>query len=267
MSSPVLRWTTIGAVLLLAAIAAVVSYSHMYDLALRHGEPEWRAALFPLSVDGMVVAASMTLLADARQGRRGGVLPWSLLILGSLASLAANVAVADPTVWSRIIHAWPSVALIGSYELLMRQFRGAACVRDVHAMRTQITDDQANDDRAAGGLDAEPEDVPDRSDLRVVHEQRWSSSQDSVESVATDSPPPPALQRDAWTWALANRREDGSLPTGEEVAEQFERKPRWGRLVKQRGEKGLLTGSNGRADANAEDQVVKSGVPGAGAVV
>ncbi|QVQ53397.1 DUF2637 domain-containing protein [Spiractinospora alimapuensis] len=267
MSSPVLRWTTIGAVLLLAGIAAVVSYSHMYDLALRHGEPEWRAALFPLSVDGMVVAASMTLLADARQGRRGGVLPWSLLILGSLASLAANVAVADPTVWSRIIHAWPSVALIGSYELLMRQFRGAASIRDAHAVRTQTNDDQANDDRAAGGAVSEPEGVLDRPDLRVVHERGWSSSKESVGSVATDSSSPPELQCEAWEWALAHRREDGSLPTGEEVAEQFERKPRWGRLVKQRGERGLLNGSNGRADENAEDQVVKSGVPGAGAVV
>ncbi|WP_376769770.1 DUF2637 domain-containing protein [Nocardiopsis aegyptia] len=39
------RWVTIAAVLLLAGIAAVVSYSHMYELAPRHGEPEWRAAL------------------------------------------------------------------------------------------------------------------------------------------------------------------------------------------------------------------------------
>ena len=54
------------------------------------------------------------LLSDARQGRRGGILPWSLLIIGSLASLAANIAVADPSAWSRIIHAWPSFALIGS---------------------------------------------------------------------------------------------------------------------------------------------------------
>lgn len=51
---------------MLALIAAVVSYSHMYKLALRHGEPEWRAALFPLSVDGMIVGASMALLSDAR---------------------------------------------------------------------------------------------------------------------------------------------------------------------------------------------------------
>ncbi|WP_304437794.1 DUF2637 domain-containing protein [Nocardiopsis sp. NRRL B-16309] len=59
------RWVTFAAVLLLAVIAAVVSYSHMYELALRHGEPEWRGALFPLSVDGMIVGASMTLLSDA----------------------------------------------------------------------------------------------------------------------------------------------------------------------------------------------------------
>lgn len=100
------RWVTVRTVLLLALIAAVVSYSHMYELALRHGEPEWRAALFPLSVDGMMVAASMTLLSDARRGRKGGVLPWALLIIGPGAFLAANVAVADPTVWSRVIHAW-----------------------------------------------------------------------------------------------------------------------------------------------------------------
>lgn len=57
---------TSAAVLMLAGIAAVVSYSHMYELALRHGELLWRAALFPLSVDGMIVGASTTLLSDAR---------------------------------------------------------------------------------------------------------------------------------------------------------------------------------------------------------
>src|SRR5712664_1723734 len=39
------------------------------------------------------------------------------------------------------------------------------------------------------------------------------------------------LQRRAWQWALANRRPDGSLPAGSEVARQFGRSERWGRLV------------------------------------
>jgi hypothetical protein len=50
----------------------------------------------PLSVDGMIVAASMLL--DSRPGSRGGALPWVLLIVGALASLSANIAVAEPTV-------------------------------------------------------------------------------------------------------------------------------------------------------------------------
>jgi hypothetical protein len=55
-----------------------------------------------------------------------GLLLWALLVTGSVASLAANVAVAEPTATGRVIAAWPSFALIGSYELLMRQIRGAA---------------------------------------------------------------------------------------------------------------------------------------------
>lgn len=120
------RWVTIAAVLLLALIAAVVSYSHMYALALRHGEPEWRAVLFTPSADGMIVASSMTLLSDARNSGKGGVLPWALSIIGSGATLSANAAVADPTMWSRVIHAWLSFALIGAYELLMRELRASA---------------------------------------------------------------------------------------------------------------------------------------------
>lgn len=45
------------------------------------------------------------------------MLPWALLIIGSLASLAANVAVSDPSTVGRLIAAWPSLALIGSYVI------------------------------------------------------------------------------------------------------------------------------------------------------
>jgi hypothetical protein len=110
---------------LLALIAGTVSYLHMHMLVELHGQPGWVAALTPLSVDGMIVAASTTLLAESRSGRRGGV-PWVLLVTGSVASLAANVAVAEPTAIGRVIAAWPSFALIGAYELLMRQIRCSA---------------------------------------------------------------------------------------------------------------------------------------------
>jgi hypothetical protein len=88
-------------VALLALIAGTVSYLHMHMLVELHGQPGWVAALTPLSVDGMIVAASTTLLADSRSGGRGSVLPWALLTVGSVASLAANVAVAEPTATGR----------------------------------------------------------------------------------------------------------------------------------------------------------------------
>jgi hypothetical protein len=121
-----IRRTTIGCVGMLALIAGTVSYLHMHQLVELHGQPGWVAALTPLSVDGMIVAASTTLLAESRSARRGGMLPWALLAVGSVASLAANVAVAEPTATGRVIAAWPSFALIASYELLMRQVRRAA---------------------------------------------------------------------------------------------------------------------------------------------
>jgi hypothetical protein len=121
-----IRWTTVGCVGLLALIAGTVSYLHMHLLVEQHGQPGWVAALTPLSVDGMIVAASTTLLAESRGGGRGGFLRWALLVAGSAASLAANVAVAEPTPTGRIIAAWPSFVPISAYELLMRQVRCAA---------------------------------------------------------------------------------------------------------------------------------------------
>ncbi|SRR6266487_986194 len=112
-----IRWTTTGCVALLALIAGTVSYLHMHALVATHGQPGWIATLTPLSVDGMIVAASSTLLAESRSGSYGGLFPWSLLAVGSVASMAANIAVAQPTITGRLIAAWPSFALICSYEL------------------------------------------------------------------------------------------------------------------------------------------------------
>ena len=222
------RWVTVGAVLLLAVIATVVSYSHMYEFALRHGEPVWRAALFPLLVDGMIVASSMTLLSDARNGRKGGLLFWTLLIIGSGASLAANVAVADPTAWSRIIHAWPSFALIGAYELLMREFRTAAQgVRSAFAAEGQSLDPVSRS-TSEGNQDSLGADASRSPDLQVV-------SEESVEAVGEPALSP--FQARAWRWAVERQQETGELPSGREIAGHFGHKERWGRLVKQHGQR------------------------------
>lgn len=120
--APAVRWTTVAAVVLVAAVAAVVSYAHMREVADRSGEG-WRSYLLPLSVDGLMVAASMVLLTRRRAGLAGGGLAWCALLAGVGASLAANVAAADPTATARLVAAWPAVAFAVAFELLLQQRR------------------------------------------------------------------------------------------------------------------------------------------------
>ncbi|WP_239314026.1 DUF2637 domain-containing protein [Frankia sp. Cj3] len=124
-SERAIHYATWGAVLTVATIAALISYRHMRTVAHANGEDDLNATVIPLSVDGLIVAASMTMLADSRAGRSRHWLSYLLLALGSAASLAANVMHAAPTLPARIIAAWPPIALIGAYDLLMRQIRAA----------------------------------------------------------------------------------------------------------------------------------------------
>jgi hypothetical protein len=75
---------------------------------------DWRAWLLPVSVDGLVLVASRTMLVRRRAGQSAGALAWAALLLGLTASLAANVAAAEPTLIGRLLAAWPPVALLFS---------------------------------------------------------------------------------------------------------------------------------------------------------
>ena len=79
-----------GAVLIVAAIAAVVSYIHIENLALSHGQGHLAALLLPISVDGMISAASLALLYAARAGLPSPWLGRLMLGLGVAATVAAK---------------------------------------------------------------------------------------------------------------------------------------------------------------------------------
>jgi hypothetical protein len=120
-----IRWSTAAAVIGVAAVAAVVSYEHAYALVHAHGETGWTAHLIPLTVDGLIWASSMVMLDSARRGVRVPALARWLLGLGIAATLAANVThgLGHGPIGATVA-AWPAVALVGSYELLMTIIRG-----------------------------------------------------------------------------------------------------------------------------------------------
>ena len=122
----VIRHLTAAVVLGVAAIAAVVSYSHIYDLGRVHGQDGTAARLLPLSVDGLIAAASLVMLHAARNRIR---MPWLarlMLGLGVGATVAANVAYGLPFGWlGAIVSAWPAIAFVGSVEMAVRFVRDA----------------------------------------------------------------------------------------------------------------------------------------------
>jgi len=122
----VIRWSTALAVLGVAAVAAVASYEHAYDLVRAHGESGWTARMVPLTVDGLIYASSMVTLDSARRKTPVPALARWLLGLGIAATLAANVTHGlGHGLTGAAVAAWPAVALVGSYELLMVVIRGS----------------------------------------------------------------------------------------------------------------------------------------------
>lgn len=118
MSPRAVRGWAVAAVLLVALVAAIISYAHQRDLAQEHGEA-WRAYLLPLSVDGMLLASTLAIVDRRRRREPAGWVPWLGLALGILASLAANVAAARPDLVSQLIAAWPPAALAIAIETLV----------------------------------------------------------------------------------------------------------------------------------------------------
>ena len=92
MTDRLIRITTALAVMAVAAVAAIISYQHAYELVRSHGESGTTARLLPFTVDGLIWAASIVVL-DA--SRRSQPIPrlaaWSLGA-GIVATVGANVA-------------------------------------------------------------------------------------------------------------------------------------------------------------------------------
>ncbi|MBE1484982.1 DUF2637 domain-containing protein [Plantactinospora soyae] len=102
----------------LAIVAGAISFAHMTELAIEHGQTGWKAYAFPISVDGLEIVASLYLVVQRRAGRPTGWIPWVALVVGTLASLAANVAVGGHDPIGKALAGWPALSMLVSVKLL-----------------------------------------------------------------------------------------------------------------------------------------------------
>ncbi|MGW7514215.1 DUF2637 domain-containing protein [Streptomyces sp. NPDC054796] len=113
-------WVRRCCAVLVAGVAAYASYVHQRHFALQGGADVATATFWPLSVDGLLLLATLGLLNPARHvGRRPRILLWAAFFLGIGVSLAANIAAAPNLEWKPVLVAgWPPVALLLAVELL-----------------------------------------------------------------------------------------------------------------------------------------------------
>jgi hypothetical protein len=125
----------------LGAAAFAVSFSHVRDVAMTHGQSGPVAYLVATSVELMAVAAVTEIRQRARRSE-SYAWPVCVLLIGVAMTLAANLATATPGVWGHVMAAWPAVA-----------FLAVAVMIETRTGRTNIPEpdraDAANETRTA----------------------------------------------------------------------------------------------------------------------
>jgi hypothetical protein len=116
-------WTRVaarGAAAMVAGVAGAASFEHIASVAIGAGERAWVGYTLPLAIDGLIVVGVAALLEDQRRGRRGRLSARQAVLVGVTATLAANVASAQPTGTARLVALAAPVSFLLSVEVLTR---------------------------------------------------------------------------------------------------------------------------------------------------
>lgn len=125
--------TAVGATVLIAIGAFVLSFAALTDLAERSGISPRLAWIWPIIIDGMIVAATVAIVALNGFSRKAMVYPWSLLFFGAVVSTAANsthaILTVDsiengvPAVVSALVAAMPPIVLLAITHLTVHMYQ------------------------------------------------------------------------------------------------------------------------------------------------
>ncbi|MEG3634018.1 DUF2637 domain-containing protein [Micromonospora palythoicola] len=106
---------------LVALVAGYASFSHIFAVARSAGEHVSVAAVLPLSIDGLILVGTLAMLDDKRSGRKPRLSARLAVAFGIIATLAANIASAQPTWTARAVAAVPPIAFLLAVEVLSRR--------------------------------------------------------------------------------------------------------------------------------------------------
>lgn len=163
------RWvigSAIAGTILIGLGAFWLSFTALADLARRAGTPPQLAWVWPLIVDGVIVIATISVVALSHHGHGAARYPWVLLTGAALVSVSANIAhavvAADDVapLMAGLIASVPPIVLLAITHLTVELTRyqhparaGHATVDHHSALRrsaaTMVADDPARGDTTA----------------------------------------------------------------------------------------------------------------------
>lgn len=140
--------TAVGTTVIIAVGAFILSFAALTDLAERSGIEAHLAWIWPIIVDGMIVAATVAIVALNGHSRRAMIYPWTLLFFGAIVSTAANsvhaILTVDairsgiPPIVSALVAAMPPVVLLAITHLTVHMYQKRAEVAELHRQQAEL---------------------------------------------------------------------------------------------------------------------------------
>lgn len=104
--------------LAIGAMAGAAAFTHVHDLTVAHGQPDWIGWANAVAVELMAIYLGLEIRARRRTGQPVGYV--AVLLVGFAAlSLAAQVAEAEPSIWGWIVAAVPSLAFLALVKVVL----------------------------------------------------------------------------------------------------------------------------------------------------
>ena len=162
--------TAIAGTVFIACGAFWLSFTALADLARRSGIDSGQAWAWPLIVDGIIVVATVSVVALA--GQRGAWYPWLLLAAGAVVSVTANaihaVLAADtdvPALLAGAVAAVPPLVLLASTHLTVILIRPLPAVPEPKPVGSEAEPVTSDDPPAS----------PTRETAAVLRGEGWSN--------------------------------------------------------------------------------------------
>ncbi|AYY15415.1 DUF2637 domain-containing protein [Actinobacteria bacterium YIM 96077] len=183
--------TAVAGTILIALGAFWLSFATLTDLAVRSGIDASRAWTWPLIVDGIIVVATISVVALTPFGPRATRYPWMLLFAGATVSVTGNALHAlvarhaeAPGVLPAAVSAVPPLVLLAithlTVELTRRTHRSTANAQSSSGPPSTCALTPINADTATNAQ-AERHGQPNGARRRKAHELRrvsgWSNAQ------------------------------------------------------------------------------------------